>query len=132
MPATDTNTAQPSFYPEDRRYTIDLTLSGDGSMPNQILTLDGDAPFQLIALYGTQAGAYTLDLEYPNGRKLSSAPLINANVVGTAQFPVPLLEPKIWPAGGHIRLSFVDKSHASNTLQLVLLGCKLYPVPTDH
>jgi len=113
-------------YEEPAVYVLEVQLSANQQRVDVPLFVDADSDFLWEALAGTSTGAYTIRVRLPNGRYMSNAAVRNANAVGTAQFPVPVLPAVLVPAGNRIGFDLQDLSGASNTIQLVLIGRRRY------
>lgn len=113
-------------HKESAYYVFQRTLSGNQALPDLRQIIDADSDFLLLSIHGTQTGNYTIRLRNALGRYIYSAAARNANVVGTAQFPVPLIRPELIPAGGSIGLDLVDLSGSSNTVEIVFAGEKWF------
>lgn len=117
--------AQQQYYEEPAALTFDVTLTANQNLPSQALNLDSDGDFVLKALCGSQTGAYSVRFRLPNGRYFPSTYTRNGNIIGTAQFPVPVEPHAVFPAGSQIILDLIDLSGSSNTIQIVFYGAKL-------
>lgn len=117
--------AQQAYYEEPSALTFDATLTANQNLPSQALNLDSDGDFLLKAVCGTQTGAYSVRFRLPNGRYFPSTYTRNTNLIGTAQFPVPIEPPVVFPAGSQIIVDLIDLSGAGNTIQIVFYGAKL-------
>ncbi len=117
--------AQQAYYEEPAALTFDATLTSNQNLPSQALNLDSDGDFVLKAVCGTQTGAYSVRFRLPNGRYFPSTYTRNVNLIGTAQFPVPIEPPVVFPAGSQIIVDLIDLSGAGNTIQIVFYGAKL-------
>jgi len=123
--APQTPPAQQQYYEETHALTIDLTLSANQELLSQGVFIDSDGDFVLKAIVGTQTGNYAIRFRLPSGRYWPSAYTRNSNLVGTAQFPVPVEPNAVFPAGSQVQFDIKDLSGASNVIQLVLIGSKL-------
>ncbi len=123
--APQTPPATQQYYEETHALTVDLTLSANQELLSQGIFIDSDGDFVLKAIVGTQTGAYAVRFRLPSGRYWPSAYTRNSNLVGTAQFPVPVEPNAVFPAGSQVQFDIKDLSGASNTIQLVLIGSKL-------
>lgn len=120
--------AQQQHYEEPSALTFDIALTANQNLPSQALNLDSDGDFVLKALCGSQTGAYSVRIRLPNGRYFPSTYARNVNIIGTAQFPVPVEPSVVFPAGAQIVLDLIDLSGAGNTIQIVFYGAKLLQV----
>lgn len=116
----------PSFYEEVFQYVFQVTLTASQAVKEQRQTIDRDADFIWTAVWGTQTGNYSVQFRDANGRIMSSGELRNANAIGTAQFPVPMMKPRLIPGGGFITMNLTELSVASNTIELVFGGYKRF------
>jgi len=107
-------------------YPYQVTLTASQSLKDQSVPIDGDSDFLILALAGTQTGAYRLNFKTGTGRYLAQQGLRNANIVGTGQFPCVLPKPMLIPARGRIAVDIEDLSVAGNTVELVFIGIRLY------
>lgn len=106
---------------------FDLVMTANQTQTDLSQTFPKDAAFLWIGLAGVSTGAYKIQIQKPDGRLLSSAAVRNANIVGTAQFPVPIFPAVRVPPGGRIGINTItDLSAAGNTIQLVFIGVRLY------
>lgn len=120
-----TQPAQQPFYEEPAALPLNVTLTASQEKLNQGTLTDGDGDFVLLGLAGTQTGAYSIRFRLPSGRYWPTAYAKNANVIGTAQFPVPIEPGLVYKAGEMISVDIKDESGAGNTVQLVFIGKKL-------
>jgi hypothetical protein len=116
----------PSFYEETFQYVFQISLTSNQVVKEQRQTIDRDADFIWTAIWGTQTGAYSIQFRDAQGRIMSSGEVRNVNAVGTAQFPVPLMKPRIIPGGGFITMNLTELSGAGNTIELVFGGFKRF------
>lgn len=117
--------AQEQYFEEPTMLPYDVVLTSGQEKTNQGRLTEGDGDFVLQGICGTQTGSYQIRLRLPSGRYFPIAYTNNANIVGTAQFPVPV-EPGItFKAGELIALDIKDTSGADNTVQLCFIGKKL-------
>lgn len=102
-----------------------VVLAGNGVNNNfsiQIL----DRSFRWMLLAGVSTGAYTVLIkDSRNKRPFSNQQVHNANIVGTAQNPLPLLTPFLFEKRGSILCDFTDISGAGNTIRLNFIGVEL-------
>lgn len=117
--------AQQQYYEEPAALTFDVTLTGNQNLPSQALNLDSDGDFVLKGICGSQTGNYSIRFRLPNGRYFPSTYTRNGNIIGTAQFPVPIEPHVIFQAGSQIILDLIELTGSSNTIQLIFLGAKL-------
>lgn len=107
-------------------YPYQVTLTASQALTDQSVIIDSDSDFLVLALAGTQTGNYRMNFKSGNGRYVAQSQLRNANIVGTGQFPVPLPKPLLVPARGRLGIDITDLSVASNTVELVFIGIRLY------
>lgn len=124
-------TAQPArhFYDEPCLQPFDRVLTASQVLNDLSQFFPKDADFIWTGLAGSQTGAYSIQLMLPNGHLMSSAQIRNANIIGTAQFPVPIFPAVRVPAGGRIGINITDLSGSTNTVQIVFIGFLRYPIP---
>lgn len=96
--------------------------------PVQILTkVDADADFLIRKLVATSTGEFQARLaDAAMSDYWSDNPQRMDNLFGSAQYPMILPTPKIIKATGSLLLELTDLSVASNTLQIVAEGIKVY------
>lgn len=120
--------AQAPYYEEPAAIVLDVTLTANQARNGVGVFVDGDGDFRLEAISGSSTGAYSLRLKTPREKTFPDSQARNSNLVGTAAFPFPLPGPMVYPAGAQIRFDLTDLSGASNTIQIVLIGYKLFKV----
>jgi hypothetical protein len=113
------------IQPETVLRVFDRVLVGNAEANNQLVTFEDLQEVAVLALCGTQTGDYQIEITDPRGRKITSAPIRNANLIGTAQFPVLLPAPIKVPPQHSITLNIKDLSGASNTIQIVFISIRL-------
>ena len=107
-------------------YVFKRSLAGNDKAPNLRQPIDGDSDFVLTAIYGRSTGTFTLNITDRAGKPIYSAEADSRNVMGTAQFPVPI-RPALWfPAGGQIGISVTETSGVANDLEIVFQGIKRF------
>lgn len=135
-PAKTPPVAPPLRIPFD--YVVNAVVAanagqaGGPSANLQVLQIQQDADFEWIFTVGTSTSP-SGDINVQDGatgRALMSAPVNYANFFGTAQLPFPLVEPYIIARSTAVNFTFRDASGATNTVQLVLRGYKLFPQAT--
>ncbi len=107
---------------------FDRTLLANQALTDLSLTIDGDSDFVLMAVKGSSTGAYNIRVRLPNARYMQSAQVQNANFVGTAQFPVPIVPAVVIGAAGRLGIDITDTSGVQNIIQLVFVGVRRYQV----
>jgi len=123
---TQTDLDGSQYYPEAGLEPFDLVLTALQAKTDLSQYFGRDHDFLVTGLAGTQTGSYKLQLILPDFRQLSTAQVNNSNLIGTAQFPVPIWPAIRVPAGGKIGINITDLSNAGNTIQIVFLGVRLY------
>lgn len=92
------------------------------------LTFDYDADFEHIWTVANSTGLYSVQVtDRSTNRVLSNNPVNGENYAGTAALPWPLVEPYVWARASTVLASFNDRSAATNAVQLVFRGYKLFP-----
>jgi hypothetical protein len=116
------------FATEPGIEVFDLVLALNATQTDLSQTFPKDSAFLWTGLAGVATStAYKIQIQKPDGRLLSSAAVRSANLIGTAQFPVPIFPAVYVPAGGRIGInSITDLSGAQNTIQIVFIGVRLY------
>ncbi len=108
------------MFNEPAIYAFQRTLTANQVLTDVSLIIDrGD--FVWTAIWGTQTGIYSVRFGLPSGRKITSSNLRNANMVGTAQFPV-VIAPQPIAKNGALVIDVSDLSGASNTIELCFAG----------
>lgn len=120
-----TQQAQQAAYEEPHAIPYDVTLSGNQELLQQGVFIDSDGDFVLKGIVGSQTGDYSLRFRLPSGRYWPNGYVKNTNLVGSAQFPVPVEPNVVFPAGSKVALDIKDTSGSSNTIQILLVGSKL-------
>lgn len=107
---------------------FDLVMLANQTQTDLAQSFPRDSAFLWTGLAGTSTGAYQLQIQLPDGTLLTSASIRNVNIVGTAQFPVPMFPAVFVPAGARIGIPIITNlTAAGNTIQLVFNGVRLYP-----
>jgi len=114
-----------AVQPETVLRVFDKVLAGNGESNNQLVSFDDLQEVAVLALCGSQTGNYQIEIKDPRGRNITSAPVRNMNLIGTAQFPVLLPAPIQVPAKQGITLNLKDLSGSQNTIQIVLISIRL-------
>lgn len=129
--------SQPIYTDRDgRQYSLeagvevfDLVLALNDTQRDLSQSFPRESAFLWTGLSGVSTGAYKLQVQLPDGRLLTSAAVRNQNIIGTAQFPVPIFPAIRVPAGGRIGIpTITDLSGAQNTIQIAFHGVRLIPV----
>lgn len=121
--------AQPAAgqpYEEPGDYVFRRTLQPNESIPDLSQFVDKDSDFVLVAIAGTSTGPFSVQFRNAGNRAISSSEELAQNCIGTGQFPVPLLKPLVYPAGGRIGIAMSDLSGALNVVEIVFRGIKRY------
>lgn len=108
------------------QYSASVTLAANGL--NQITTtIDADADFLVRKLVSTQSGPYSLQLTDSSSKdNWFNQDQANGNVAGSVSYPNILAKPKLMKANSAITANFRDLSGATNTIQLIYEGAKIY------
>lgn len=109
---------------EPALYVFDKTLTAGAESRDQILPFEVDCEAVVLALAGSSTGAYQIELKDARGNSITTAPVRNANMIGTAQFPVALPAPLLIPARGTLGLSIKDLSGSGNAIQIVAIAVR--------
>lgn len=124
----DPNTGQ-LYSMEPGVEVFDVVLSADETQRDLSQSFPRDSSFLWTGLAGVSTDDYSVQFQLPDGRLLTSAAVNSQNIVGTAQFPVPIFPAVKVPAGGRIGITQItDLSSAENTIQIAFYGVRLYPV----
>jgi len=119
----------------EHHYVIERSLTALQSLENLVITLDSDAPFRLLQRVRTSTGAFRFRMTntegawmHSSGRNSGSSTekIRDANFFGTAQLPGLFLAPMLFKPGGIIKYDLEDVSNATNAIQIVFSGVKLY------
>jgi hypothetical protein len=116
MPA---NNQAPAYREKTVLIAFDKTLLAAQEFKDQSLFFADDCDVEILALHGTQTGAYQLQLQDPSGRWISSSYINNTNCVGTAASPFVLPRSLVIPAKAKLGINIKDTSAAGNTVQLI-------------
>lgn len=108
---------------------FDLVMIASTTYTDLSVTFPKDSAFLWTGLAGVSTGDFKFSLKLPDGTLFSSAAIRKANIVGTAAEPFPIYPAVKVPAGGVIGIpSITELSTAGNTVQLLFLGVRLYPL----
>lgn len=127
MPSPSDQNAQYVDEPAIYVFTVTLTASGAGSIFNATpVPIDRDADFLLVAINGSAAGTYLINLQLPSGRQLASSPMQNANFISAdPQQPTAIGPPALYRAGSNgPSLYLQNTSGAPNAIELELSGIR--------
>lgn len=116
------------------QYVFDIVLTSGQTVNSVGVTTLGEADFVWKMTSGTQTGAYRIRFGFGGGGYMSSGgqgatndKVNNANIIGTAQFPMPIFPYVVVPKSGKILFDLEDLSIAGNTIQIAFIGSFLYP-----
>lgn len=106
-------------------YVYDVTLTALQSLEDQTVSIDTDADFELRGvLIPTSGGTFSIRWSDGQGYYVSNAEILSTNFSNLSPFPVfPSL---VIPAGGRIGVDITDLSNASNPVQVVFRGVKVF------
>ncbi len=109
-------------------FSTPLTTLLTGQTANVNIPIYSDSYFVLKKLTSTQSGTFLANLiNGATGRVFSSAPVGNANIFGTIQFPNRLADPVIMPPSSNIQLQITDTSGLlTNVVQVSLIGYRCF------
>jgi hypothetical protein len=107
-------------------YVIDQVLTALQSI-SSALQINSDADFEWVWLSATFTGTFTTQLQDASSRAYQNSAVNNANQWGTAQLPLPLVQPMVLRARSLLKWTLTDTSNAGNTVELALIGFELYP-----
>jgi hypothetical protein len=103
-----------------------VTVAANGVQPTAIPT-DNDAHFLVYKVVGTRTGACTLTVkDGDRDREWMNQAVHFDNFVGNGHFPNILSTPRFVRRGSVIAITLTDLSGAANTVELNLVGVKLY------
>ena len=111
------------YSPPNGELTANQFLAGDS------VAIQTDADFELFAWYISEyTGAFQIRLTDSDGYQLSNG-LINSGALSQSSAKPTVFSPKhMFPAGGKILIDIQDLSSATNPLQIVFIGQKLFRV----
>lgn len=108
-------------------YGIPPTAVLGNAVANQIIVIGNDADFQAIWWISNQTGTFTLRVsDGGSGRPFMNTPINNANILGTANNPFPMLPPYVFKRAQSIQLDITDTSGNPNTIQIAFVGKKIF------
>lgn len=109
------------------QYSIRRTLTALQRDTGGFTKIQNDSDFLVQKIVGLSTGIYNFNLlDTGTGRQFFDRELNNVDIVGTAQRPNVLLQPKLLYANSTVNSVLVDTSNAGNTVELVLEGIKCY------
>jgi hypothetical protein len=116
---------QPTYVEEPAIYVFNTTLTANQHVGQVAVNIDRDSDFLLTGLNGSSTGAYTLNFRLPSGRMVSTAEILNTDLLGTANQPTAVGPPPIYRAGSTgPQLDLSDTSGESNNLRIVFSGIR--------
>jgi hypothetical protein len=124
--ATPAAAAAPTGHDEDGKYVFQYALQNGDNFNDLKINIDVDSDFELTHLYGIWDQEFTFNLYTPGGRLIASSNVKAEDFLGTAQFPVPMLAPQIYPRGSQLRLSIANSYAGVNNVEIVFAGLKHY------
>ena len=109
-------------------YPEDIVLTGSATNVADVIKTDTDAPFHLCALIlnSYTSVQFSVQINVNGVYYMSEFPILGGNIASDPAAPPPVLGKFIIPAGANINFTFNELSGATNTLQLILRGMKLY------
>jgi hypothetical protein len=113
------------IQPETVLKVYDIVLALNARANDQVISFEDLQEVAVLALCGTQTGIYEIEIRDANGRKITSGPIRNANLIGTAQFPVLLPAAIQVPPKQSLTINLHDLSGAQNTIQIVFISLRL-------
>jgi hypothetical protein len=127
MTPTDSSSAanQPTYVEEPAFYPFTIELTANEKVSDVAVPIDRDSDFLLTGLNGSSDGAYTLNFRLPSGRQVSTAEILNTDLLGTANQPTAVGPPPIYRAGSNgPQLSLTDLSNANNSIIIIFSGIR--------
>ena len=127
MSPTDSSSQQnqPTYVEEPAFYPFTISLAADAHVSDVAVNIDRDSDFLLTGLNGSSEGAYTLNFRLPSGRQVSTAEILNTDILGTANQPTAIGPPPIYRAGSTgPQLSLTDISGATNNIIIIFSGIR--------
>lgn len=116
---------QPTYVEEPAIYVFTYQLGADAHQGQIPVNIDRDSDFLWTGLNGSSDGAYTTNFRLPSGRLISSAEVLNTDIVGTANQPTPIGPPPIYRAGSTgPQVDLSDLSGETNNIILVFTGIR--------
>lgn len=106
-------------------YALDPVVLGAGGVGvAQVQILDND--FKALFLVATSTGRFLSQIvDGASKRQWSNAQVIDTLMWGTAQNPMPLLQPYVFGRRGQIQVNLTDISGAGNTVRLAFIGVEI-------
>ncbi len=115
---------QPDYVEEPQLYPYTVSLAGNQHLEEQSVNIARDADFTLTGVNGSSAGRYTLNFRTPSGRLISTAEILDTDIIGTANQPTAFM-PMVYRAGSvGPQLNITDVSGATNAVSIVFSGIR--------
>jgi hypothetical protein len=106
-------------------YIYDVVLTADQSLVDQTVSVDVDADFELRGvLIAVSSGSFSMRWNDGQGYYVQNQELLNNNF--SSLTPYPSFPSLVIVAGGRIGVDITDLSSATNTVQVVFRGVKVY------
>lgn len=123
--------APPGYVDIDFTYPYDVVLTALQVLSDQNVSIHNDSDFVWRAIVlATFTGTFKIRFSDSQGYYLSQNYVNSANfLVGGQATHYPIFPEIVFPAGGKVGIDITDLSNATNTIQLLLRGCKRYKVP---
>jgi len=116
---------QPDYVEEPQLYPYTVSLTSGQHLEAQNVNIDRDADFCLTGVNGSSDGEYTLNFRTPSGRLISTAEILNTDIIGTANQPTAIGPPMIYRAGSvGPQLNITDVSGSTNDIVIVFSGIR--------
>jgi len=116
---------QPDYVEEPQLYPYTVSLSSGQHLENQSVNIDRDADFTLTGVNGSSTGRYTLNFRTPSGRLISTAEILDTDIIGTANQPTAVGPPMVYRAGSvGPQLNITDVSGGTNAVSIVFSGIR--------
>lgn len=116
----------PMVYPISTAASGTVTIGANGSFPAAIVT-DNDAHFVVYKIVGSRIGPCTIGIkDSATGKQWMNQEVHFDNFVGNGHYPHILSSPRFIPRGNTISINLTDLSGAANTVEVNLIGVKLY------
>lgn len=105
-------------------YSVDFALAPNGVDSNVIRVSNQD--FRVHFLVARSDGPFTCLISNGSSRRpLSNIPVRSENLFGTAQQPMPLIVPLLFPVGQGIQVQVTDVSGAANNISIGFIGVEV-------
>lgn len=123
--ASSSPSNQPTYVEEPANYVFTYSLTALQAVQQVAVNIDRDSDFLLTGLNGSSTGAYTLNFRLPSGRLISSAQILNTDIIGTANQPTAIGPPPIYRAGSTgPQVDLTDTSDADNNVTIIFSGIR--------